>query len=84
MTKAALTANRLLALSGASALALIALQPDTAQADDCLLDRDDDGVVDAATDNDGGANSNDIDNRLACGTGAVASGSSSTAVGSGA
>ena len=44
--------------------------------DDCLLDRDNDGVVDAATDNDGGANSNDQDNALACGVGAQATGAS--------
>src|SRR6185436_20935962 len=58
---------------------LIAAQP--AQADDCLLDTNDNGTATATTDTDGGAASSGIDTRLACGVGATASGSSSTAVG---
>ena len=53
-------------------------------AEDCLLDRDNDGNVDAgSTDNDGGANSNGDNRALACGIGAIATGANgSTALGS--
>ena len=58
------------ACTGASLFALSLLSISPAKADDCLLDRDNDGVVDAATDNDGGANSNNDDSSTACGVGA--------------
>ena len=64
-------------------VASIAMPVEQARADDCLLDRDDDGNVDVGpTDNDAGANSNNVDARLACGTNAQATGSFGTAVGS--
>jgi hypothetical protein len=70
-------------LSGAAlaALALSALPAEQARAEDCLLDRDNDGVVDAGTDNDGGADSGGLNSRLACGVNATASGANSTAIG---
>lgn len=75
--------HRGLMLAGAATLAIgsLAMQPRTAQAEDRLLDRGNDGVVDAATDNDGGANSNDADLNLACGVNAQAKGADSTSVG---
>ncbi len=78
------TASRLsiALLLGSTALAAL-IVPAPAHADDCLLDRDNDGNVDAGTtDNDGGANSNDDDASLACGAGADATGQFATAVGS--
>lgn len=75
--------KKLLPCPAAAAITLaIASASSPAMADDCLLDRDNDGVVDAATDNDGGANSADLDTSTACGTGAVATGSFATAIGS--
>ncbi|MBK7162083.1 MAG: hypothetical protein IPH79_06035 [Sphingomonadales bacterium] len=41
------------ACAGASLFAMSMLTATPVQAEDCLLDRDNDGVVDAATDNDG-------------------------------
>lgn len=73
-------------LASVSALALIGgltMAPAIVQAEDCLLDRDNDGVVDAATDNDAGANSADNDDRLACGRNATATGAFAVAIGSG-
>lgn len=78
------TANRLSAalLLGSTALAAL-IMPAPARADDCLLDRDDDGNVDLLNvDNDGGADSNDDDASLACGVGAEATGQFATALGS--
>ena len=57
------------------------LGAEAARADDCLLDRDNDGVVDAGTDNDGGADSANGDTRLACGVGASALSIGGTALG---
>ena len=50
-------------------------------ADDCLLDSNNNGVADASVDTDQGANSNGIDNNLACGKNSQATGVLSTAVG---
>ena len=73
----------LASLVSAGVLAALHVSPQAALADDCLLDRDNDGNVDAgSTDNDGGANSNDSDSSTACGVGATATGSFSTALGS--
>ena len=73
----------LLTLTTAS-LALIAgealFAPQIAFADDCLLDTNDNGSVNTS-DTDGGADSNGVDGRLACGVGATASGANSTALG---
>ncbi|MEM1196752.1 MAG: hypothetical protein AAGH57_11655, partial [Pseudomonadota bacterium] len=53
------------------------------RADDCLLDRDNDGNVDGgSTDNDGGADSGGSDSSIACGVGAQATGSFASAFGS--
>ncbi|MEP4785809.1 MAG: hypothetical protein ABJX46_13900, partial [Erythrobacter sp.] len=71
----------LLSTTATAVFAALTLQPTTAQADDCLLDRDNDGVVDETTDNDGGAESANVDARLACGVNAEATGPNSTAVG---
>ena len=58
------------------------LMPGWALADDCHLDRDDDGRVDRGSiDNDGDADSGGDDSRLACGVGALANAPRSTAVG---
>ena len=71
------------ACTGASLFALSILSVSPAKADDCLLDRDNDGVVDAATDNDGGANSNNDDSSTACGVGAnTGTAAFATAIGS--
>ncbi len=54
------TTNRTLfaaTLLASTAGAALLLAPQQAKAEDCLLDRDNDGVVDAGTDNDAGANS---------------------------
>jgi len=77
--------NTLLSAASALPLALAAttFTATPAMAEDCLLDRDNDGVVDAGTDNDGGASSGNDDLRLACGVGASAVGSYSTALGAG-
>ena len=58
------------------------LTPQTAFAENCLLDTNNDGDADSGVDTDGGASSGGVDARLACGVDAVASGASSTAVGS--
>ncbi|MEL6485531.1 MAG: hypothetical protein AAFQ13_00105, partial [Pseudomonadota bacterium] len=64
-------------------LASFAMPVEQARADDCLLDRDNDGNVDAgSTDNDGGADSNNNDTSIACGVGASATGTFSSAFGS--
>jgi len=72
-------------ITSAGALALIAgLNISTAPqayADDCLLDTNNDGNADSNVDTDGGADSGGVNNRLACGQGASATGSFSTAVG---
>ena len=57
-----------------AALGWGALGAEPVQADECLLDRDNDGVVDAGMDNDGGADSSGSDARVACGVGAQATG----------
>ncbi len=71
-------------ITGVAMLALIAgFSPagvQSAFADDCLLDTNNDGDVDL-TDTDGGADSSGDDERLACGVGASAAGSFSTALG---
>ncbi|MCX7864001.1 MAG: hypothetical protein N2423_03025 [Novosphingobium sp.] len=80
MKHAFTTTTAALALAAGLAGAwLVAASP--ALAKDCLLDRDNDGVVDAGTDNDGAANSNDVDFRLACGVSAQATGAQSTSIG---
>ncbi|MFN7159602.1 MAG: hypothetical protein ACK4MR_13070, partial [Erythrobacter cryptus] len=63
------------ALAVALAAASLIAAPHEARAETCLLDRDNDGVVDAGTDDDGGANDQSgEDTNLACGVGAEASG----------
>ena len=49
------------------------LAPQAAFADDCLLDRNNNGDVDLS-DDDGGANSFNVNSRLACGVDATATG----------
>ena len=56
------------------------LTPAQTRAEDCLLDRNDDGQADTG-DDDGGANSADDDARIACGVGAQATAARSTAIG---
>ena len=56
------------------------LAPQAAFADDCLLDRNNNGDVDLS-DDDGGANSFNVNSRLACGVDATATGDFSTALG---
>ena len=51
-------------------------------ADDCLLDSNNNGVADAGIDTDQSANSNDLDDNFACGKNSQATGARSTAVGS--
>jgi hypothetical protein len=67
-------------LAGAASLAALTMfaPGQQARADDCLMDRDNDGVVDAATDNDASANSSNDDTSLACGTNALATGAYAT------
>src|SRR5215207_9323148 len=69
------------AMALASTAAGALLMPNEARADDCLLDSNNDGVATATTDTDGGANSSGNDTRLACGIGAVASGTDAMAIG---
>src|SRR5262245_56090756 len=71
-----------LALGVSTPLTLI-VAPQPAQAEDCLLDTNDNGTATATTDTDGGAESgvSPTPERLACGPGATATGSFSTAVG---
>lgn len=57
------------------------LPVDHIHAEDCLLDRDNDGVVDVTTDTYGAANSNDQNEALACGIRATATGTQATSVG---
>ncbi len=72
-------------ITGAAMLALIAgaspVGVQSAYADDCLLDTNNDGNADTDVDTDGGADSGGIDFRLACGFGASATGQNSTALG---
>ena len=67
----------------ALSLALPMLAPQAAFADDCLLDRNNNGDVDLS-DDDAGADSGGEDFSLACGFNAAASGTNSTALGAGA
>ncbi len=72
-------------ITGAAVLALIAglslgIAPQ-AYAYDCLLDTNNDGNADTDIDTDGGADSGGDNARLACGVGASAAGSNSTAFG---
>ena len=71
-------------LTGAAGLvfAAVSMQPETVQADDCLLDTNNDGNADTNVDTDNNANSDNVDARLACGTNANATGAFGTAVGS--
>lgn len=62
------------------AAALVAGFSGSAGAAECLLDTNDDGMVDAA-DTDGGATSDGTGDTLACGAGAEAVGDYSTAIG---
>ena len=86
--------RRALLAGSATAAAVLVLHPQDAQAEDCLLDRNNDGQVTVATtysngyvnsawspDNDAGSTSADNDEKVACGAGANASGHSSTAIG---
>ena len=83
MTKRAFTIRTaMLAGVAGVAFATISLQPETVQADDCLLDTNNDGNADTNVDTDNNADSSNVDARLACGTNALASGSFGTAVGS--
>jgi hypothetical protein len=73
---------RLVATLALAGVALAAFLPaDPARADDCLLDTNNDGNADSNVDTDLGADSGGIDSRLACGSNATASGSSSTSIG---
>ena len=67
--------------AAALALAVAMLAAAPAQAEDCLLDTNNDGVATAGTDTDGGADSQAADTRLACGIGATATGINGTALG---
>lgn len=76
----------LLATAASLATAAMLVPAGPARADDCLLDTTGDGFATATgaaatSDTDGGANSSNIDLRLACGFGAQATGGGSTAVG---
>ncbi|MGH8336660.1 MAG: hypothetical protein ACRETL_07580, partial [Gammaproteobacteria bacterium] len=74
--------TRSILLSGTAIMAAaLPLGAPPARADECLLDRNNNGAVDPGIDNDGGADSGGVDGRLACGINAVASGASSMAVG---
>ncbi len=78
------TAAKLITSAGALALMAglsLAMAPQ-AQAWDCLLDTNNDGNADSNVDTDANAVSSGFSTRLACGTDASASGSSSTALGS--
>ena len=72
-------------ISSAGAIALIAgagiAMAPSAQAWDCLLDTNNDGNADSNVDTDAGADSSGNSSRLACGEGATATGTRSTAVG---
>ena len=75
-------------LRGGSALAActivlsFAAASQPARADDCFLDRDNDGQISTISDDDGNADSNNRDSRLACGVDAEATDEQATAVGS--
>ena len=60
------TTTRRIALLAAVGIAALMATP--ARADDCLLDRNNNGIADAATDNDNSADSGDADSALACGS----------------
>ena len=64
-----------------SAVGSMLIPLEEVKAEDCLLDRDNDGVVDLTTDTDGAANSNDQNDALACGIRANATGSQATSIG---
>ena len=73
-------------ITGAAMLALIAgaspVGVQSAYADDCLLDTNNDGNADNNSDTDLGADSGGVNDRLACGFDATATGERSTALGS--
>ena len=71
-----MTASIAALLTGVASMSLAT----PAQADDCLLDTNDDGDADTDVDTDGGAESDDETN-LACGTDATATGSDAIAIG---
>jgi len=75
------TTTKLIASAGALAIIAGLSLSAPAYADDCLLDTNDNGVADATTDTDGSADSGGDDLRLACGVGASATGTGSTALG---
>jgi hypothetical protein len=74
--------KKLLLVSTAAMFALaVGSHVTPAQADDCLLDTNNDGNADDNVDTDLNANSSGTDALLACGSNASAGGSNSTAIG---
>ncbi|MEP1605288.1 MAG: hypothetical protein ABJJ48_03145, partial [Marinomonas sp.] len=64
--------NYLMTAVALGAVASMLAAPQEAQADTCLLDTDNDGVVDALTDTDGGADDQADSESVACGNSAIA------------